>query len=42
MAWQEFKWILPLVVFFLAAMPWSTLIGWARKEVQKSRKKDVL
>jgi len=42
MAWQEFKWILPLVVFFLACVPWSTLIAWAKEEAKSSRKKDVL
>jgi hypothetical protein len=42
MAWQELKWILPLLAFLLVWMPWSTLIGWAREESKSSRKKDVL
>jgi hypothetical protein len=31
MAWQELKWILPLVLLFV---PWNALIDLARKEVK--------
>jgi hypothetical protein len=42
MAWQELKWILPLLVYVLTFVPWITLIGWAREEGKSSRNKIVL
>ncbi len=42
MEWRELGWLLALfAVFVLVYVPWGTLIGWAKEEINK-RPKDVI